>query len=166
MNKRQPVGIKDMCMYLCKFLKDESRYGDISNKNKRLYKIANQYINQDINQENDKDINTLKNKYKANMGFGFIESEILEKIMNEILIEEEKKEALEKKEELMRQKYLRSIDINSLSLVDAYAYYYYKKQTIYNILQQTNNEIDFIHNQNDKAIYRCQFIKARKRYNK
>ena len=77
MNKRQPVGIKDMCMYLCKFLKDESRYGDISNKNKRLYKIANQYINQDINQENDKDINTLKNKYKANMGFGFIESEIL-----------------------------------------------------------------------------------------
>ena len=163
MNKRQPVGIKDMCMYLCKFLKDESRYGDISNKNKRLYKIANQYINQ----ENDKTINTLKNKYKANMGFGFIESEILEKIMNEILIEEEKKEALEKKEELMRQKYLRSIDINSLSLVDAYAYYYYKKQTIYNILQQTNNEIDFIHSQNDKAIlYGCQFIKARKRYHK
>lgn len=162
MNKRQPVGIKDMCMYLCKFLKDESRYGDISNKNKRLYKIANQYINQ----ENDKAINTLKNKYKANMGFGFIESEILEKIMNEILIEEEKKEALEKKEKLMRQKNLRSIDINSLSLVDAYAYYYYKKQTIYNILQQTNNEIDFIHSQNDKAIYRCQFIKVRKRYHK
>lgn len=154
----EPVGLKDMCRYITKFLKDESRYGDHVKQFNKYYKLASQYPN-----NVEKISNVFAGTFTNSMTYGFVSSSFLEKIMSAVLTKEEKEKSEQilndlKNSGLSRKEYFQSKTeynlskdlFDQLSLIDAYVYYEMRKYEIQLKNEEMNRIIDAIDKRNDR----------------
>ena len=159
--KFEPVGLREMCRYLTKFLQDESRYGNHTKQYKNYYRLASKYPN---NMEKLK--STFGGKFKQSMVYGFVSSSLLEEIITTVLTEAEQSKAKRIIDELKnsglsfddyyqsKTEYDSNRDLfDQLSLVDTYIYYEMRMHRIQLETDEVNRSIDAI-NKRKNLIYK------------